>query len=144
MDRSLLLAGISAAQLGAGLAGLAVAVRRRHPYAFLVLRGDPDRIALDAIDIGTALSAPGVMLVAQATATAHLLRRRASLAERILGALGAAMMVGYLGEDLVRRRLRRSNWDRLESPLIAVGFGLASAMAVVGLRKRDQARFEAR
>ncbi len=137
MDRSLLLAGISVAQLGAGVAGMAVAIRRRHSYAFLMLRGHPDRVAREAIGMGTALSAPGVMLFIQAAATTELIRTRTASAERVLGTLGAGMTLGYLGEELVRRRLRRSGWDPVESPLVAVGLGLASAMAVLGLGKHD-------
>ncbi len=116
---------------------MAVAIRRRHPYGFLMLRGDPDRIPLDGLGMGTALSAPGAMLLTQAAATAQLTKTRTASAERVLGILGAGMVVGYLGEDLVRRRLHPSGWDRLESPLVAVGLGLASAMAVLGLGKHD-------
>lgn len=46
------------------------------------------------------------------------------------------MVIGYLGEDLVRQRLRPSGWDKVESPLAAVGLALASAMALAGLGKR--------
>ncbi len=137
MDRSLLLAGISAAQLGAGLIGMAVAIRRRHSYAFLMLRGDPDRVARDAFGMGTALSAPGVMLFTQAAAAGLSLRTRTAWAERVLGVLGAGMVMGYLGEDLVRRRLHPSGRDRVESPLAAVGLALASVMAVLGLGRQD-------
>jgi hypothetical protein len=34
-------------------------------------------------------------------------------------------MAGYLGERLVRQRLRRSGWDALESPLIIAALGLS-------------------
>ena len=131
-----MLIGLSAAQAGAGIIGMAVAIRRRHPYGFLMLHGDPGRVARDAIGMGTALSAPGWMLVTQLAATAQLMRTRGRRAERVLGTLGAGMVVGCLGEDLVRRRLRRSGWDTLETPLAAVELGLASAMALVGLTGR--------
>lgn len=81
------------------------------------------------------------MLFIQAAATTELIRPRTALAERVLGVLGAGMTLGYLGEELVRRRLRRSGWDPVESPLVAVGLGLASAMAVLGLGKRDTTQF---
>ena len=136
MQRRLLLAGISVAQLGAGVLGMALAVRRRHAYGFLMLHGDRDRVARDAMGIGTALSPPALMLVTQAAATARLVRTRTALAERVLGILGVGMVVGYLGEDLVRRRLRPSGWDAVESPLAAVGLVLAAAMAVAGLAER--------
>ena len=41
---SSLLAAVSAAQLGAGLLGLVVAVRRRHAYDFLFLHGHADHV----------------------------------------------------------------------------------------------------
>lgn len=136
VERRLLLAGISAAQVGAGVLGMALAIRRRHAYEFLMLRGDPDHVGRDAMGIGTALSPPALMLLAQAAGTAQLLRAGSASAERVLGVLGAGMVVGYLGEDLVRRRLRRSGWDKVESPLAAVGLMLAAAMAVAGLGQR--------
>jgi hypothetical protein len=41
-------------------------------------------------------------------------------------------VAGYLGERLVRRRLRPSGWDAVETPLMVVGIGLAGAMAALG------------
>lgn len=138
MERPLLLAGISAAQLGAGVLGMAVAIRRRHTYEFFMLHGDPDRVAREAMGMGTALSPPALMLVTQGAATARLLRTESASAERVLGVLGAGMVVGCLGEDLVRRRLRPSGWDTVESPLAAAMLALAAAMAVAGLGKRRE------
>ena len=135
MERSLLLAGFSAAQLGAGVLGMAVAIRRDHAYQFFTLHGDRARVARDAMGMGTALSPPALMLVTQGAATAVLLRTRTASAERLLGVLGSGMVVGYLGEDLVRRRLQPSGWDTVETPLVAVGLGLAAAMAIAGLGK---------
>jgi hypothetical protein len=54
----------------------------------------------------------------------------------VLGGLGATMVVGYLAEAHVRRRLRRSNYDAMETPLAVVAIGLSVAMAVLGLRSR--------
>lgn len=136
MERSLLLAGISVAQLGAGVLGTALAIRRRHAYGFLMLHGDRDRVAREALGMGTALSPPAVMMLTQVAAAARLLRTRSASAERVLGFLGAGMVVGYLGEDLVRWRLRPSGWDTVESPLAAIGLALASVMAVAGLSRR--------
>jgi hypothetical protein len=51
-----------------------------------------------------------------------------------------SMSRGYLGERLVRRRLRRSGWDALESPLVVAGIGLAGAMAVLGARRNGRGR----
>jgi hypothetical protein len=131
-----LLAAVSAAQLGAGLLGLIVALRRRHAYDFLFLHGSADHVARDALFMGTALSAPAPMLLAQAVATARLVRSTRRRGEVVLGTLGATMVAGYLGEALVRRRLQRSGFDPLESPLAVVGVTLAGAMALLGLRGR--------
>jgi pimeloyl-ACP methyl ester carboxylesterase len=43
-----------------------------------------------------------------------------------------------LGERLVRRRLRPSGWDAVESPLVLAGIGLAGAMAALGRRVERQ------
>jgi pimeloyl-ACP methyl ester carboxylesterase len=59
-------------------------------------------------------------------------RRPSRGAARALGGLGALQVAGYLGERLVRRRLRPSGWDAVESPLVVVGIGLAVAMAALG------------
>jgi len=45
----------------------------------------------------------------------------------------ALLVAGYLGERLVRQRLRPSGWDRLESPLLIMSIALAAAMASLGL-----------
>jgi hypothetical protein len=128
------LTGASAAQLAVALAGLAVSVKRRHPYEFLFLHGRPENVARDAIvGMGTPMSAPALMLAAQAAATVQLARGGTGRPELVLGGLGAAMVPGYLGEALVRRRLRRSDVDALETPLVALGLALAAVMAVVGL-----------
>jgi hypothetical protein len=84
--------------------------------------------------MGTALSAPAVMLGAQAGAIAALLRGPSPAARRLLGGLGAAMVAGYLAERLVRHRLAPSGWDTAESPVIVAGISLAAAMALLGLR----------
>lgn len=128
------LAAISAAQLLVGAAGLAVAVRRRRAYEVLWLTGSPDKVARDAVWMGTALSAPAPMLVAQAWWTATTVRRPSPTARRGLGLLGAAMVPGYLGERLVRRRLTPSGRDPVESSIAVIGIGLAAAMAAAGLR----------
>jgi hypothetical protein len=58
MDRSRLLVAVSAAQLTSGVAGMVVALRRKHPYDVFWMHGQPDEIARDTIFKGTALSAP--------------------------------------------------------------------------------------
>jgi hypothetical protein len=58
MNRSRLLAAVSAAQLASGVAGMVVALRRKHLYDVFWMHGQPDQIARDTIVKGTALSAP--------------------------------------------------------------------------------------
>src|ERR671935_104501 len=68
--RNRALAAVSVAQLASGAAGLAVALRRRHPYHVFWMRGRADAIARDSVLKGTALSAPVVNLLVQAVLTA--------------------------------------------------------------------------
>jgi hypothetical protein len=75
-----------------------------------------DGLVRDALFMGTALSAPVVMLIAQGVVTTRLGRADAVPERLALGGLGAMMVGGYLGKSLVRQRLRPSGWDRVESP----------------------------
>jgi hypothetical protein len=132
MRRDQILAAVSAAQLVTGAAGLAMALRRGHAYHFLFLRGRPERVAREAVTMGTAFSAPAPMLVAQAAAVVGLRQGGPGWPATVLAGLGAAMVPGYLGEELVRRRLRPSGYDRIETPLVASALTLSAAMAVAG------------
>src|SRR4029078_4580592 len=98
-DRDLRLAAVSAAQLAAGIGGLAIALKRRHAYDFLVLHGRADTIRRDSILMGSALSAPAPTLAIHSVAIARIWRGARGGERRVLGALGAAMVVGYLGES---------------------------------------------
>lgn len=129
------LARIATLQLAANAAGLAIAVRRRRPYDILWFSGREDKVARDAVLMGTSYSAPLPMLVLQAVFTGALTRGAHANARRGLGLLGAAMVPGYLGERWVHRRLSRGGWDPVETPLVVVGVALATAMAVAGLRR---------
>lgn len=73
------------------------------------------------------------LLVLRVVAT--LAKRPSRRAEQGLGSMGALLVAGYLGERLVRQRLRPSGWDPLESPLLVVAITLAAAMAGLGLRR---------
>jgi pimeloyl-ACP methyl ester carboxylesterase len=139
--RSQPLAAVSVAQLATGVAGMIVALRRRHPYDLFWMHGRAHTIARDTILKGTALSAPVSNLLVQAAVTVLVARRPSRGAARALAGLGALQVPGYLGERLVRRRLRPSGWDAVESPLALAGIGLAGAMAVLGSRaaRRDAA-----
>src|SRR5919201_4864126 len=130
--RNRALAAVSVAQLATGAAGMVVALRRRHPYHVFWMRGRADAIARDAILKGTALSAPVVNLLIQAALTAVVARRPSRGTARALAGLGAIQVAGYLGERLVRRRLRPAGWDAVESPLLVAAIGLAACMAPLG------------
>ena len=131
-DRALVV--ISAAQLATGVCGLALALRRRHAFDLPFWHGRPAAVGRDSLLMGTALSAPAVMLGAQAGAITALVRGPSPAARRLLGGLGAAMVAGYLAERLVRHRLVPPGWDTAESPVIVAGMSLAAAMALIGLR----------
>jgi hypothetical protein len=138
MKANRLLAAVSAVQLGAGLAGVALAVRRRRAFDIPGWRGQQSTVGRDSLLMGTALSAPAVMLVTQAAATVALFRRpEAAPPARVLGGLGAAMVAGYLVERLGRRRLHPSGWDAAESPAVIAGLSLAAVMALLGLRLEE-------
>src|ERR1700722_3024929 len=134
MEENRVLAAVSAAQLLSGLGGMALAIRRRHAFDIPFWRGEPSAVGRDCVLMGTALSAPVVMLAAQTWAIAALLRRPDASAERALGGLGAAMTAGYLAERLVRQRLIPAGWDKAETPVVVAGISLAAAMTVLGLR----------
>jgi hypothetical protein len=134
MDDDRVLLVVSSAQLAMGAGGLALAVRRRHAFDLPFWPGQPAAVGRDALLMGTALSAPVVMLGAQAGGIAALLRGPSPAARRLLGGLGAAMVAGYLAERLVRHRLAPAGWDTTESPIIVAGISLAAAMALIGLR----------
>jgi len=140
MDRARTLAVVSAAQLGAGVAGMVVALRRVHPYDVLWMHGPPDAIARDTLFKGTALSAPVSTLLTQAALTAVMAGRPSRRVARELRIVGLTMVAGYLGERLVRRRLRPAGWDALESPLIIAALGLSVGMAALGSLCRPQGR----
>ena len=138
MKANRLLAAGSAVQLGAGLGGMALAIRRRRAFDIPGRRGQQSAVGRDSLLMGTALSAPAAMLVTQAAATMALLRRPdAAAPARVLGGLGTAMVAGYLLERLGRRRLRPSGWDAAESPIVIAGLSLAVAMALLGLRPQE-------
>lgn len=136
MASARLLGGVSMAQLATGVAGMALAIKRRHPYNTPVKRGAPERVGRDSILNGTALSAPVTMLVTQAVAARVALRGAPSGADTVLGGLGATMVSGYLAESLCRRRLHPSDFDVSETPLVIMGISLSIAMAVLGFRER--------
>jgi len=135
MRQRRVLVAISAAQLSAGIAGQLIALRdgRSFDIALVGWRGQPDQVLRDSWLIGTGLSAPVVMLTAQAIATLRLAAGPNQRARRTLGALGAVMTCGYLVEREFRSSLSPASWDPLATPIAAVAFPLAVAMAVSGV-----------
>jgi energy-converting hydrogenase Eha subunit A len=121
------LVAVSGVQLAAGVAGQFVALRDRRSFdiALLGWRGQPERVARDSWWIGTALSAPVVMLGIQAAAAVRLGAGPSRTATRILGSLGATMACASLLEREVRgapspragiRRRRPSRRQASRSP----------------------------
>ena len=132
MKRHQVIAALSAAQLALGLAGAAIAVRRRYAFDFPGWRGSPEHVARDAAWMGTALSAPAPMLVAQAVSAATLSRSDSPAARAAIRGLGLAMCLGYPIERHVRHRLSPRGWHRQESAMAIAALGLAAAMAAAG------------
>jgi hypothetical protein len=85
---SRLLAAVSAAQLACGLSGMALAVLCHRAFDLPFWHGQESAVGRDSLLMGTALSAPVMMLGAQVWATAALARRPDPAAERVLGGLG--------------------------------------------------------
>ena len=131
------LALVSTTQLVLGLVGLRHAIRTGSSYDIGFLRGSLQTARRDRWLIGTNLSAPGVMLLAQGLSTVLLFTPRRRLAARILGLLGAVMSLGYPAEVSVRDAWRHP--DQVVAPLTAATEVLAIAMAVLGLYRSPPA-----
>ena len=131
MDRRRTLVALSAVQLLTDLVGLAIATRRRQPGDLIGLHITlpRDHILRDSVVLGSAQSAPLVMVVAQAWATVTLASGRNLLALRTLRVLGAAMVAGCLVER--GSPLWPGHLDALSTPVFAASLGGAVAMAVL-------------
>ncbi len=128
---------MAAAQLVVQLVGMGVAVRRRLPYdvELVAMRGEPDEMGRDVWDKGTALSAPIQMLAVQAAALGWLATRASTVSPRILGVLGVLNVAGYLGERVVRERLRPGGWDPVETSVAASAWRWPLQWVCFGLRR---------
>ncbi len=131
-----LLGVISAVQLGLGLLGVRKALRDGTEYDLGFLRRSPATMKRDLLFMGTNLSAPGWMLLAQALATVLLMTRHRSRAATTLGILGVMMSLGYPAEKSVRQAWRHPN--RSTAALTLVAELLAVSMAWLGLRRRPR------
>lgn len=127
----MMLTVVSAAHLLVAIVSMKVAIARRSPFHLPVLHGDPNRVVRDSFVMGTALSEPVVMMIAEVWALALLAQRDSPGAAAGLGWLGASNVPGYLLERQVRARLRPSGWDPVESPLALAGVALSAAMATL-------------
>lgn len=136
MDRRRALVVVSAAEVVVTGAGAAVALTRGHAYDVPMLRGRVENIRRDSVLVGTALSPPAVMVVAQVIAVLRLACGESRWATVLLGTLGEVMVVGHLSESLVRRRLRPSDWERTETPIVVAGLSLSCLMAALALTMR--------
>ncbi len=114
---------VSAVQLAAGVAGQLIALRDRRSFDIPALRwaGSSQRVARDSWLLGTALSAPIVMLATQALCTARLAAGPSHVAARTLEGLGIAMSCGYLIEREVEVALSPRGWDPVLTPIVAAG-----------------------
>jgi hypothetical protein len=125
---------ISAAHLSLALAGMRKALRNRTPADVGFMHGSPETMKRDIWFMGTNLSAPPHMLLAQALATVLLMTRHRSSAAKTLGILGAMNSLGYPAEKSVRHAWRHP--DLSVAPLTAVLEVLSILMAWLGLRPR--------
>ena len=129
-----LLVLVSAVQLAANLTGQVVALRRRRHFDVPFMTGSPEHVGRDSWWFGTAYSAPSYILAAQAYAIARLAAGPDDRARGMLRLIGTSVVPGYLSERFVRRVLTGRVVDPVETPIVAVGFAGAIAMAVVGAR----------
>jgi len=121
-------------QLGIGLVGLRKALRDGTEFDLGFTRGSPETMKRDLWLMGTNLSAPAWMLLAQAMATVLLMTRHRSRAAKALGILGVMMSLGYPAEKSVRQAWRHPN--RSTTALTGVAELLAASMAWLGLRRQ--------
>jgi hypothetical protein len=129
-----LLGLISAVQLGLGLLGLRKALHDGTEYDLGFMRGSSATMRRDLWFMGTNLSPPAWMLLAQALATVLLMTRRRSRAAKALGILGAMMSLGYPAEKSVRQAWRHPK--RSMTALTVVAELLAVSMAWLGLGRQ--------
>jgi hypothetical protein len=129
-----LLGLISAVQLGLGLLGLRKALHDGTEYDLGFMRGSSATMRRDLWFMGTNLSPPAWMLLAQALATVLLMTRHRCSAAKMLGILGVMMSLGYPAEKSVRQAWRHPN--RSITVLTVVAELLAVSMAWLGLGRQ--------
>jgi hypothetical protein len=138
MERRLLLASVSTAQLASSVTGMALALKRGHNFDLGFMVGHPDKVARESVFQGTAFSAPVTTLVTQAISTTVLAQGPSTVAVRVIGIISAVNIPGYLFERLVRRRLSPAGWDALETPLVVAEIALSAMMLMLACRMDRQ------
>jgi hypothetical protein len=128
------LVAVAATQLAAQVAGHVVALRRRRTFDVPFMAGSPEHMVRDWLWFGTAYSTPPYLLGPQVWAIARLLRGPDVRARRVLRWLGTGLMLGDPSERWNRIRVRPGGLDPLETPIVAAGWGCATAMAVLARR----------
>jgi hypothetical protein len=125
------LVALSSAQLAAQLAGHVVALRRRRYFDVPFMTGSPEHLVRDWLWFGTAYSAPSYLVALQIWAVVRLLRGPDDRARWVLRWVGTGMTVGYPSERMVRLRVRPGGFDPVETPIVAMGWSSALALAVL-------------
>lgn len=131
--RGLLLASLG--YLISASVGTSVAIATHLPAGFLgILRGYD--VGRDFLTIGTALSPPLVMLVAQVIFTACLFGRGRVKLVGVIGLtiLGACYTLGQLGEPIVSHALTPAAFNIGEAVLVVANLVLPALMFVFGVR----------
>ena len=128
------LVAVSCTQLAAQLAGHVVALRRGRHFDVPFMTGSPEHLVRDWLWFGTSYSAPPYLLGPQLWAVGRLLRGPDERARWVLRWIGTGLSVGYPSERWTRMRLHPSGFDRVETPMVAIGFTGAVAMALLGGR----------
>jgi hypothetical protein len=130
-------AGLATAVLAGAAA--AVSVSRDLPADFglgpVSVRGHRGRVLRDFLGWrGTAIAPPLPLILG--IAGLSVAARRRPTAARLLGAVGAAAVVGYAGEPRAREVLAPSGADAVETPLVGACLAGCAALAVLGLGTR--------
>ena len=130
------LASLALVQLIVQLAGARKAIRDGIAYELPFKQGKPENVARDMWTMGSGRSAPWPLLGAHAAAIVLLLARPRRWVRRVLGLLGAAYVLGILGERPARESLRHP--DRETTPRLAAVLTLPGALALLGLARRKR------
>jgi hypothetical protein len=127
---STVLAVASTLNLLFSVVGFRKAVQEKIPYDIGFMKGSAEHIARDQITLGSALSPPTLMMVAQAVGTVRMVKNPGPGAARLLGVLGLAMSIGFSMERVFHESVRNPN--RSNSPIVAGAESTAIVMAVLG------------